>query len=319
MGTGTLSDLKLLHSNIAYDGEVTRTVTDEQNNRAIKRASLIQLAIFFLLVGTVWRIVDVFVFNLGETWLNILPSKLFPLLLMVGVFYTYRRGELQTVLGLAATRSKTHIPVGVAIGLLMVVPVVIISPLLYAVLIDPSYPTTIYLSVGGWLLVYSLFFFLINAIFEETLFRGLLQNSLRIRLGVTRAIVISALIFGVWHACWPILNGQPIEQLVTMILLSGVTGAFLGVYYEKFSMREALTGNITAHTITNFVNESLAVGADPQLPGPDNPLVDPGITAITLCMFVIVFAMLFYVVTHYRINQVERLLYHRGAECVTAP
>ncbi len=286
----------------------------EHASSVIERLSLIKLAIMFLLVGTVWRIVDVFVFDLGSTWLNIMPSKLFPLLIIVGVFYMYRRGEIKTVLGLVPIRTRTHVPVGVVVGLLMVVPVVFFSPLLYATFIDPSYPTTLYLSVEGWLLAYSFIFFLINAIFEETLFRGLLQNGFRLRFGVTKAIIMSALIFGVWHACWPILNGQSLNLLVSMVVLSGVTGAFLGVYYEKFSMRETLIGNITAHTIINFVNESLSIGIDPHLPGPDNPLVNSAITTISLCMFVIVFAVLFYVAIHFRITRVERLLYRRNME-----
>jgi len=51
-----------------------------------------------LTIGIIWRIVDQFVLGLGDTWMNILPSKLFPLLIILGVFWFYRRPEIDSVL-----------------------------------------------------------------------------------------------------------------------------------------------------------------------------------------------------------------------------
>jgi len=52
-----------------------------------------------LLVGIAWRIVDIFILGLGDTWLNVMPSKLFPLLITLAYFWRYRRTETGSVLG----------------------------------------------------------------------------------------------------------------------------------------------------------------------------------------------------------------------------
>ncbi|UCE09544.1 MAG: hypothetical protein JSW61_11310, partial [Candidatus Thorarchaeota archaeon] len=71
-------------------------------------SSLLSLSAIMLAIGSLWRIVDIFVLGLGDTWLNILPSKLFPLLILVLVFHRFRREELSTVLGLSQEGIISH-------------------------------------------------------------------------------------------------------------------------------------------------------------------------------------------------------------------
>ncbi|MFW9967684.1 MAG: hypothetical protein ACFFEA_11070, partial [Candidatus Thorarchaeota archaeon] len=66
----------------------------------LSRMGLLPLAGLLFLVAIVWRILDIFVLALGDTWINIMPSKLFPLLIMAAVFWRYRRNEFSSVLGL---------------------------------------------------------------------------------------------------------------------------------------------------------------------------------------------------------------------------
>ena len=62
---------------------------------------LLAIAGIMLAIAVVWRVVDQFVLRLGSTWMNIMPSKLFPLLIMLGFFWRYRRSEIDSVLGLS--------------------------------------------------------------------------------------------------------------------------------------------------------------------------------------------------------------------------
>ena len=44
--------------------------------------SLLTVSGIMLTIGVAWRIIDQFVLGLGDTWLNIMPSKLVPFLII---------------------------------------------------------------------------------------------------------------------------------------------------------------------------------------------------------------------------------------------
>ncbi|MHA2360458.1 MAG: hypothetical protein ACXAB6_00825, partial [Candidatus Thorarchaeota archaeon] len=48
------------------------------------RMNLLYMSGIMLTIAVVWRIVDVFILGLGDTWFNIFPSKLFPFLIIIG-------------------------------------------------------------------------------------------------------------------------------------------------------------------------------------------------------------------------------------------
>ncbi|MFW9980170.1 MAG: CPBP family intramembrane glutamic endopeptidase, partial [Candidatus Thorarchaeota archaeon] len=201
---------------------------------------IFQVALIMLLVGVVWRIVDVMVLNLGDTWLNIMPSKIGPLLIMIGVLWKiYGKQEMRTTLGFVKSNFSTQFTIGILLGVSFYLCVDILGSLIYHSLVNPSYELvlTIY---NPELLWYAFIFFFVNAVYEETLFRGLLQNTFKTRISVNRAILLSAVIFGIWHAVWPVVNGAPLSEFISMVLLSGILGAFFGVYYEKFSSGRTL-------------------------------------------------------------------------------
>jgi membrane protease YdiL (CAAX protease family) len=156
-----------------------------------------------------------------------------------------------------------------------------------------------------------LFFFATNAFLEETLFRGLLQNSLKTKVSPNKAIAISALIFGLWHAGWPLLNASPdssfIMEASMMIFGSGVLGLLFGIYYERFSSGTSLVGPILAHTMFNFTNECFKIGPEPIMQGPDMRFATSGIMAISMLLFIVVFSALFVIFWRYKIEQVSSL------------
>ena len=268
--------------------------------------SLLTVSGIMLIIGIVWRVVDQFVLGLGDTWINIMPSKLFPFLIIVGFFWRYRRPEIETALGLSRNQMRVQLAVGLSMGLLISGLIDIGSTVVYGLFLDPSYPLELHI-LNPQLLGYTILFFLTNAFLEETLFRGLLQNGLKTRFSANMAIVLSAIAFGFWHAGWPLLNGGPnvAREVSMMVFFTTILGLLFGVYYERFSSGQSLTGVIIAHTIFNFVNENFKIGPEPSMQGPDMAFLTPGLLGMTLVMFLIVFSTLFFVFTRYKIEQVS--------------
>ena len=272
--------------------------------------NLLTVSGIMLIIGIAWRIADQFVFGLGDTWLNIMPSKLFPFLIIVGFFWKYRRPEIDSILGLSRNQMKVQLAVGLVMGLMISGLIDIGGTVVYGLLIYPTYPLQLHILNPG-LLGYMLLFFLTNAFLEETLFRGLLQNALKTRLSANLAIVLSAVAFGFWHAGWPLLYGGPVDdilmQVSMMVFFTTILGLLFGIYYERFSSGQSLTGVIVAHTIFNFVNENFKIGPEPSMQGPDMAFATPGLLGVTLVMFFFVFSFFFFVFGRYKIEQVSAL------------
>jgi len=275
--------------------------------------NLLTISGIMLTIGIVWRIVDQFVLGLGDTWLNIMPSKLFPFLIIVGLFWKYRRPEMDSVLGLSRNQMRVQLAVGLVMGLMISILIDIGGTVVYGLLVDPTYPLDLHI-LNVNLLGYTFLFFLTNAFLEETLFRGLLQNALKTRVSANAAIVLSAVAFGFWHAGWPLLNGGPISdvlmQVAMMVFFTTILGLLFGIYYERFSSGQSLTGVIIAHTIFNFVNENFKIGPEPSMQGPDMAFSTPGLLGVTLVMFFFVFSMFFFVFSRYKIENGSSLWNH---------
>jgi membrane protease YdiL (CAAX protease family) len=269
--------------------------------------SILTLSGIMLAIGVVWRIVDQFVLGLGDTWMNILPSKLFPLLIIVGFFWKYRRDEIASVLGLSKDQLKAQLAVGLVIGFMISALIDFGGTIFYGLFVDSTYPLELHI-VNQELLGYMLFFFLTNAFLEEVLFRGLIQNSLKTRYSAKVAILISAILFGVWHAGWPLLNMTPGESVVTtvsmMVFFTTILGLLFGIYYERFSSGKSLMGLIVAHTIFNFVNECFKIGPEPTMQGPDLGFANSGVMAVSMFFFLIVFSILFVAFWRFKIEQI---------------
>jgi membrane protease YdiL (CAAX protease family) len=261
-----------------------------------------------LIIGIAWRVVDQFVLGLGDTWLNIMPSKLFPFVIIIGFFWKYRRPEIDSVLGMSRNQMRVQLAVGLVMGLMISGLIDIGGTVVYGLFLDPSYPLELHI-LNVELLGYMFLFFLTNAFLEETLFRGLLQNGLKTRVSANSAIVLSAIAFGFWHAGWPLLNGGPLDDVIMevsmMVFFTTILGLLFGIYYERFSSGQSLTGVIVAHTIFNFVNENFKLGPEPSIQGPDVVFGSPGLLGVTLVMFFFVFSLFFFVFSKYKIEQVS--------------
>ncbi len=275
--------------------------------------SLLKIGGIMLTIAVAWRLVDQFVLSLGNTWMNILPSKLFPFLIILGFFKKYRSGEVETVLGLSRNNLQAQLVFGVLIGLVISLGIDFGGTIVYAALIDPTYSLQLHI-LNEWLLGYTLLFFLTNAFLEETLFRGLLINGFKTRQTANRAILLSAIIFGFWHAGWPIVNGaiglDALSEITSMVFFTSILGIFFGVYYEKFNACQSLVGPITVHTLINFISECFKIGPEPVIQGPDLIFSTPGLMIATFLMFLLTFIPLCIILWRYKIEELTAM-WHR--------
>jgi membrane protease YdiL (CAAX protease family) len=259
-------------------------------------------------LGVILRHLDVFVFSLGSTWMNILPCKVISLAILMGVFWIYRREEISSILGLTSENLKTNLMFGLILGIGMYFSINVLSMILY-LFIEPSVGLQFSILIGPELLVYTLIFFAINAVYEEALFRGLLQNGFRKRYGVKAGILLSAAIFGVWHLVWPVYTyftegNFPVGDAVVMVVFSGLLGIVFGVYYERFTTRVSLVGPIAAHMLLNYLNESFKVALDTVVQGPDLSFISPVHMALGLSIALLTFSSCIIFFWKFRLEQV---------------
>ena len=287
--------------------EVSKSKTNQKDS-LWSTMKLVYLSIIMLVIASIWRIVDVFVLGLGDTWLNILPSKLFPLLITVSIFWRFRRKEIDSILGMSRYDIKSHLAMGVIIALSLYLTVEVAATIIYTAILDPSYPlnlNVLYIDT----IWYTLLFLFVNSVFEETLFRGLLQNSLKMKISSNRAIILSALMFGIWHAVWPLLDTPKgtlaLAEAFGMIVLTALFGGVFGVYYEHFSSGKTLTAPILAHTLLNFLNECIKIGPEPSQQGPDFSFTTPGLLIVSMVMYLVAFIGLLLFVWRFRMEQVK--------------
>jgi membrane protease YdiL (CAAX protease family) len=291
--------------------QVQETITESKlpvSTIAWKSIGLIKLGGIMLTIAVVWRIVDQFVLGLGATWMNIFPSKLFPFLIILGFFWKFRPNEIDSVLGLSRERVRAHLALGILIGIIIAMGIDFGGTIIYALLLDPTYPLQLHILNEG-LLGYMFVFFLTNAFLEEALFRGLLINSFKTRYSPNKSIMLSAIIFGVWHAGWPIINGGEgvLVQVASMVFFTTILGIFFGVYYVKFTSGKSLLGPIAVHTIINFVGECFKIGPEPVIQGPDLVFSNSGLMSVTLLMFLLSFIPLGIILSRYRMERADGL------------
>jgi membrane protease YdiL (CAAX protease family) len=289
----------------------TRVESEQSaSNHAWKSIGLVKLGGIMLAIAVLWRVVDQFVLGLGSTWMNIFPSKIFPFLIILGFFWKYRRQEIGSVLGLSRDKIQSRLAIGILLGLIFAIGIDIGGTIVFAVFVDPTYPLQLHI-INEEILGYMFIFFLTNAFLEETLFRGLLLNAAKTRLSSNSSILLSAIIFGLWHAGWPLVNGaiggEAISGIAIMVFFTMILGIFFGIYYERFSSSKSLIGPMAVHTIINFVSECFKIGPEPVIQGPDMIFSNSGLMTITLVMFFLTFIPLGVLLWKFRTEQVTDL------------
>ncbi len=288
---------------------ITAQTIDDTDKKAFwSKLSLISLGIVMIAIGVFLRYIDIFVLNSDVFWTNILLSKLLSLVILLWIFWRYRIGQLDSVLGLSRYQLRGSVIIGIILGLTIIMVSNVLSLFVYS-LFDPSIPIVFSVLLGPPMLVYTFAFFFINAVYEETLFRGLLQNGIRERFGPSISIFLSAVIFGLWHIIWPIQDAIetgifPWTDAIVKVVFSGIMGGVFGIYYEKFASRKTLVATITAHTLINYVNEGFKFAFDTATEGPDLSFLNPVHMTIGLMLALGTFIMLSIFFWKYKYEQV---------------
>lgn len=91
-----------------------------------------------------------------------------------------------------------------------------------------------------------------NGFFEEFLLRGAVQTRLERLLTPANALVLQALVFGLWHieANIRMMDGNLLAGLATCIATQAVSGLCLGVVFRR-------TGNLVAPTVVHVAMNAL--------------------------------------------------------------
>lgn len=97
--------------------------------------------------------------------------------------------------------------------------------------------------------------FVANALGEEILFRGFINKRLGNKIGMTKAIIIVAVLFGLMHNILYLVTGIPIGVLghILMFLFTSMGAILLGFLDEKI-YNGSIIPSIILHGLGNFIS-----------------------------------------------------------------
>ncbi len=241
----------------------------DPNSKSILKDLGIGFGLMMFALAYVFRIFDIFVLKLEETPYKIWTSKLIPLIIIFVAMYflTGKRSFFKT-LGITRNRLIQALSVGIFLGGLTFI----------AVDIFPQIITEMYLSnpinfglLFATPLAWSIFFYSINAIFEEILFRVILLNGFMKYVNKKIAILLQALMFGLWHVVWGIYNATDISSVIILSLqyfvFTSIIGIVLGIYYVYYSSMQNIWGIVGFHWAIDFLREHIYIVAS-NIEGP---------------------------------------------------
>ena len=218
------------------------------------------IALLFLLVSLVFRVIDIFVLELDETPFNIIISKVVPLFLMllyVGIVYKSFKP-----LGIHRKSFIKNFTLGCIVFILFY-GIDMLTNFLIATWLNYS-PRIIFTSFNIFYLSYFIFFLIVNSFMEEGLFRGIMMRSFMVKTSKTTSNLLQALLFGLWHLVWPIkslTNENSSIFFTTMfafyyVFFSSLFGLLAGYIFQKSS---SLINVVVFHTLWNFFVSFLSI------------------------------------------------------------
>lgn len=113
-----------------------------------------------------------------------------------------------------------------------------------------------------------------SVLFEELIFRGVLFYILIKKLGVSKAIIISSIAFGIYHWFSQEVFGQPV-QMAIIFLLTGIMGALYAYGYTKsFSLFIPCALHLGWNLTQGFIFSQGPIGKGMFLPAKEQPVVN---------------------------------------------
>lgn len=213
-----------------------------------------------LLIAFFFRIFDIFVLGLDDILGEIILSKLLGFLLVLG--YVWAVGKAVSSIGLHRRDVYQVLLIGgVGTGTIFVAAFGLQyvalggadqSPGIVFVAIDPKTGLE-----GG--ILFAMFLLLgnvVNSFMEEGLFRGVILPHFMRSLSFRWANLLQAILFGLWHAVWPVKSlitgditvGAAVTEAVGLVLTTTAAGLVFGYLFYKTA---SLWAPWLAHTIHN--------------------------------------------------------------------
>lgn len=222
----------------------------------------------------VLRFIDIYVLRLDERWGEIFLSKALGFGIVL-VTATILWGGLQAI---GMTRARFGARLGIGVGISIVIYAIayggeylVVSgngPAdLWISAIDSKQGVTGGLMFGVWLVLGNV----VNALMEEGLFRGVFLPALMTRHGFWTANLLQSLLFGLWHAVWPlkaVLTGQVsvmggVMAGLLLFLGSFINGLLWGyLHHLTGSLWIAFWAHFAANSIQNLVHIGTPDGVD---------------------------------------------------------
>ncbi|XVJ67264.1 MAG: CPBP family intramembrane metalloprotease [Lacibacter sp.] len=113
-----------------------------------------------------------------------------------------------------------------------------------------------------------------SVLFEELIFRGVLFYILIKKLGVSKAIIISSIAFGIYHWFSQEVFGQPVQMAITF-LLTGIMGALYAYGYTKsFSLFIPCALHLGWNLTQGFIFSQGPIGKGMFVPAKEQPVVN---------------------------------------------
>ena len=112
---------------------------------------------------------------------------------------------------------------------------------------------------GVGFLLMCVFFNVVNVVMEEGVFRGLFYGILRTDHAARAAVLIQALLFGIWHVVTPLHN--LIDGDIGLVGFMGLSVGYIvlaGIMGIKWSLLYRMTGNLYAGMADHFFNNCVA-------------------------------------------------------------
>ncbi len=177
-------------------------------------------------------------------WLTFEITLYLGILLLTGAFLliVFRKSPLSGFRGPLSTPKFPFLFIPATLGLTYVLNIFVQS--VFQKPLEPFLPSVSEFSYPGTVVGVSLYCIMIcilPAVFEEWLFRGIMQKNLAPAVGRTPAIVISALVFGFMHS-------NPAQTVFAFVL-----GLILGYAFYK-------TGSIWFGVLIHMVNNTISFG-----------------------------------------------------------
>lgn len=245
---------------------MARTGKEERQKKLLNNSVRTCLYLFFILIAI--HTFEAIVLRMDETFFaeNFI-NKLFGIVVIC--FVVKILGWKWKDIGFTRARFEWNIVIGFALAVVSFLVAYTVEIIILNALgknVNSGFFTTGFsltgkttIQTGIWFILMCIFFNIINVIMEEGVFRGLFYGIMKTKHSLKTALVIQALLFGIWHIVTPLHNWIDgdidvfgfIGLSVGYIILAGMMGIKWGLMYR-------MTGSLYAGIADHFFNNCIA-------------------------------------------------------------